>query len=103
MAKHLDTSTVKTSKMFYKTTLTSNMIFTKADEYISDEKIEKLTRELKIHYRGCIDSLICLLSTRVDLSFSVNKLAKFPENPEKLHSECLVHLLGYIRENNSLG
>ena len=52
--KYLDTATVKASKKFYKTTLPSNMIFTKADTSTSDEKVEKLTRELKIHYRACI-------------------------------------------------
>ena len=31
VAKYLDTTTVNTSKTFYKTTLPSDMIFTKAD------------------------------------------------------------------------
>ena len=39
--KYLDTSTVKSSKKFYKTTLSSDMIFTKADASTSDEKVEK--------------------------------------------------------------
>ena len=45
VVKYLDTTTDKTSKSFYKTTLTFDMIFTKADASTSDEKIEKLTRE----------------------------------------------------------
>ena len=36
------------------------MIFTKDDAYTSDEQIDKLTRELNIHYRDCIGSLIYL-------------------------------------------
>ena len=44
-----------------------------------------------------------MLSTRLDLSFSVHKLAKFSSNPGKLDFEGLVHLLRYIRENNTLG
>ena len=44
-----------------------------------------------------------MLSTRVDLSFAVHKLAKFSANPGKVHFEGLVHLLGYIRENKTLG
>ena len=99
----MDTATVNTSKKFYKTTLPSDIIFTKADASTSDEKVEKLTRELNIHYRACIGSLIYLLSTRVDFSFSVQKLAKFSENPGKLQFEGLVHLLGYIRNNKTLG
>ena len=42
--KYLDTATVKTSTKFYKTTLPSNMVFTKYDVSTSDEKVEKLTR-----------------------------------------------------------
>ena len=78
------------------------MIFTKEDVSTSDEKVEKLTREYNIHYRACIGSLIYLLSTRVDLSFAVHKLAKFSENYGKVHFEGLVHLLRYIRDNKTL-
>ena len=44
VAKYLDTTTVKSSTIFYKTTLPSDMIFTKADTSNSDEQVEKLTR-----------------------------------------------------------
>ena len=73
------------------------------DTATSDEKIEKLTREYNINFRSCIGSLIYLLSTRVDLSFAVHKLAKFSVNPGKVHFEGLVHLLRYIRDNKTLG
>ena len=63
----------------------------------------KLTREFNIHYRACIGSLINFLSTRVDLSFAVQKLAKFSENTGRLHFEGLIHLLRYIWDNNTLG
>ena len=43
--KYLDTSTVKVSTFFYKTTLPDDMIFTKEDVFTSDEQVEKLTRE----------------------------------------------------------
>ena len=48
-------------------------------------------------------SLIYLLSTRVDLSFAVHKLAKFSANPGNVHFEGLIHLLRYIRDNKTLG
>ena len=79
------------------------MIFTKYYTSTSDEKVEKLTRRFKIHYRACIGSLIYLLSTRVDLIFAVHKLAKFSSNPSKVNFEGLVHILRYIRENKTLG
>ena len=37
-------STFKASTKFHKTTLSSDMIFTKDDTFTSDEKVEKLTR-----------------------------------------------------------
>ena len=42
--KYLDNVTFKTSTNFYKITLISDMIFTKADASTSDEKIEKLSK-----------------------------------------------------------
>ena len=103
VAKYLDTATVKASTNFYKTTLPSDMIFNKEDVSTSDEQVESLTREYNIHYRAWIGSLIYLLSTRVDLSFAVHKLAKFSANPGKVHFQGLIHLLRYIRDNKTLG
>ena len=77
VAKYLDNAIFKASKRFYKTTLPSDMIFTKDDTITSDEQVYNLTRNFNIHYIDCIGSLIHLLSTIVDLSFSVHKLAKF--------------------------
>ena len=103
VSKYLDTATVTTSRKFYKTTLTSDIIFAKDDASSSNEKVDNLNREFSIHYRDCVVSLIYLLSTRVDLSFLVQKLAKFSSNHGKLHFGGLVHLLRYIRENRTLG
>ena len=83
----MNTATVKISTEFYNTTLTSDMIFTNADSSTSDEQFKKLTTEFNIYYRACIGSFIYLLSTRVDLSFEVNKLAIFSSNPGKVHFE----------------
>ena len=44
VARYLDTATVNVSKTFYKTTLPSDMIFTKEDVSTSDEQVESLTR-----------------------------------------------------------
>ena len=93
VSKYLDNATAKVRNKFYNATLPADMIFTKEDVSTSDEKIERLTREYNIHYRACIGSFIYLLSTRVDLSFSVHKLAKFSVNTGKVHFEGLVHLL----------
>ena len=62
-----------------------------------------MSRGFNIHYRACIGSLIYLFSTRVYLSFAVQKLAKFSANPGRVHFEELIHLLRYIRDNKTLG
>ena len=99
----MDAAKIKAIAKFYKTTLPSDMIFAQADISTSNEQVEKLTREFNIRYRAFISSLIYLLSTRVDLSFAVHKLAKFSSNPVKVHFEGLVHLLRYIRDNKTFG
>ena len=50
VAKYLDTSTVKVSTKFYKTTFPADMTFTREDVSTSDERVDKLTREYNIHY-----------------------------------------------------
>ena len=62
-----------------------------------------MTRKINIHYRACIGSMIYLLSTRVELSFAVQKLAKFSANTGKFYYEFLVHLLRCIRDEKTLG
>ena len=77
VAKYLYTDTVNKSKKLYNTNLPYDMIFAKYDASTSDEHVEKLNGEFKIHHRSCIGSFIYLLSTRVYLSFAVHKLANF--------------------------
>ena len=91
--KYLDNAIFKTSTKFYNTTFPYDIIFIKFDESASDDQVEKLTREFNINSRACVVSLVYLISTRVDLSFAVHKLAKLSSNPGKVHFEGLVHLL----------
>ena len=44
VAKYLDTSTVKISNRFYKTTLPDDTIFTKEDVSTSDKQVDNFTR-----------------------------------------------------------
>ena len=74
VAKYLDNATVKKIAKSYKTTLSSDMIFIKADASISDEQFDNMTRELNIHYRACIGSFIYVSYTRVDLIFAILKV-----------------------------
>ena len=88
--KYLDTYKFKVSVKLYNTTLTYNIVFTKANISTSDEQVEIFTRQYNINYIACIVSLIYLLSTTLYLSFAVNKLAKFSSNSGTLHFEGLV-------------
>ena len=54
VTKYLDTTTVKLSTKFYKTTFPADIIFTQKDVYTSDDKVENLTWEYNIQYRACI-------------------------------------------------
>ena len=47
--------------------------------------------------------LIHILSTRVELFFSIQNLENFSSNPGKVHFEGLVHLFRYIGDINNLG
>ena len=103
VAKYLDNYTVETSTKFYKTTFPSDMIFTKSDVSTSDEQIGNLTTEFNIHYRACIGSLIYSLSIRVDLSFALQKLAKFPSNPGKVHFEVFFAFIEVHQRQQDFG
>ena len=103
VAKYLDTITIKEILKFHDTTLTHYMIFTKENYSTIYEQVEVLSREFNIHYRACVGSLIYILSKRVYLCFSVQRLVKFSSNPGKVNFEGLVHWLIYIRYSKNLG
>ena len=96
------TATVKVSTKFYKAKLPAGRIFTKEYVSTSAEQVEKFKKEFNIHCRACIGSFIYLLSTGVELSFALHKLAKFSANPGNVQFEGFIHLLRYIRENKTL-
>ena len=79
------------------------MISPKEYASTSDEQVEELTREKSIQYKACARLIINILSTRVDLYFSVQKLELFLSNHSKVHFEVLVHLLVYIKDTENLG
>ena len=54
--KYLDTSRVKASKNVYKTNFAFDITFAKSDASTGDEQVEKLTRDLNIHYIACTGS-----------------------------------------------
>ena len=57
----------------------------------------------EFNYRGCVGSLIYLSGgTRYDITFAVNKLAKYVMDPGVKHFEALMHLLGYLNKHPNM-
>ena len=83
--------------------LPHNFVATKEDAAKSDVIVKELMPEFNLHYHACIGALIYLTATRIDISFAVQKLAKFSANPGRVHFVALVHLLRYLRDNTYLG
>ena len=54
-------------------------------------------------YRKLVGSLIWLLNTRVDLSFSVGLLAGFMSQPRKTHWQAALRVLRYLKATPDLG
>ena len=66
-------------------------------------KNEAQTKEVKLrfgnlHYRSVIGALLYVsCCTRPDISYAVNKLAKYSNNPGIIHFRALLHLIGYLK------
>ncbi|KNZ46387.1 uncharacterized protein VP01_730g3, partial [Puccinia sorghi] len=47
------------------------------------------------HFIGCLNYLS--LGTRPDISYAVNYLARYSQNPQQSHWRALIHLVGYVK------
>ena len=56
-----------------------------------------------IGYRTYVGNLNFLCNTRPDISFAVQTLSQFMQNPTSLHRFALDHLLRYIFETSGQG
>ena len=48
-------------------------------------------------YRHLIESLMYLVNTSLDISFTVNSLSQFMVDPRRVHWTAVKHILRYIR------
>ena len=87
------------------TPLNPDMVFSKKDCPQDDEAKALVQNEFgDIDYRSVVGSLIYLMTgTRYDICFATTKLAKFCNNPGKIHLKALLWLLGYIKQTANLG
>jgi hypothetical protein len=87
------------------TPVNPDTVFTKKDCPDDDETKSLVQKEFgEIDYRSAVGSLIYLMTgTRYDICFATTKLAKFCNNPGKVHYQALIWLLGYLKQTSNLG
>ena len=70
---------------------------------------EEHTKEAKVrfrnlNYRSVIGALLYVsCCTRPDITYAVNKLAKFSHNPGITHFRALIHLIGFLKHTAPKG
>jgi hypothetical protein len=77
LRRYSDTVGCKDITRRHTTPLPSNFVPTLEDCSETEEKAMVLSEEYKLDFASCIGSLIYLSKTRVDITFTVNKLAKY--------------------------
>ena len=71
--------------------------------------VDTQLKEVKIwfgnlNYRSIIGALLYVLyCTRPDITYAINKLAKYANNPGIAHYRELLHLIGFIKGNSNKG
>lgn len=53
--------------------------------------------EDSIIYRKLVGKLNLLIHTRPDLSFDIQYLSQFNQNPNKVHYDVAIHVLKYLK------
>ena len=103
VTRYLDAAGVKKSNMPHGSILPMSLTLTSKDLAETPEESSKLQEAYNIDYASCIGSLIYLSYTRPDITFAVNKLAKYSRQPGEQHMLALIHLLRYVKQHTQLG
>ena len=86
--------------------LPNNFIPSKKDCPTTElQTIEVKIRFGNLHYRSVIGAILYVsCCTRPDIAFTVNKLAKYSNNPDVVHYRAVLHLIGFLKgtSNRSL-
>jgi hypothetical protein len=101
--KYLETAGAKKVLHTHATPFALDFVPTSEDCSINEEASKQLEQEYNIDYASCVGSLIYLAMTRCDITFAVNKLAKFSKRPGRNHFEAMLHVLRYLRDNTFIG
>ena len=83
----------------------SNFYYTSIDDKIKLEsyKLEANIEEVK-QYQAAIGLLFFLiLATRLDLAYSIIKLARYASNPSPIHANAVKRVFRYLKDSINLG
>ena len=85
--------------------LPTSFVPTKKDSPTTDTEIKEVKiRFGNLNYRSIIGALLYVsCCTRPDITYAVNKLAKFSNNPGITHFRAIIHLIGFIKGNSNKG
>ena len=85
--------------------LPTNFVPSKKDSPTTEEQIkETKLRFGNLNYRSVIGALLYVsCCTRPDITYAVNKLAKFSHNPGIIHFRALLHLIGFLKNTSYKG
>jgi hypothetical protein len=101
--KYLESAGCAKNIRHHTTPLPLDFIPTSDDCSVDEREAELLQTEYNIDFASCVGSLIYLGMTRVDISYAVNKMAKYTQKPGRKHFDAITHLLRYLRDNSHLG
>ena len=85
------------------TPIPTDFVYSKDDLAETEDASKILQRKYNIDFRALIGCLLYLTYTRIDIVYSINKLAKATHRPGEYHLKCAVHLLCYLRDNATYG
>ena len=85
--------------------LPASFVPTKKDSPSTDAEIKEIKiRFGNLNFRSIIGALLYVsCCTRPDISYAVNKLAKYANNPGATHFRALLHLIGFLKANSNKG
>ena len=106
--KNIITRFEKSFKHEFKTKdspLPANFVPSKKDSPTVDAQHKEIKLRFgNLHYRSIIGALLYVsCCTRPDITYAVNKLAKFANNPGVMHYRALLHLIGFMKGNTGKG
>ena len=87
----------------YSSILPTSFVPSKKDCPETPEESSIMQQEFNVDYASCVGSLIYISNTHPDMTYGINKLAKFSRNPGQVHMLALIHLLRYLCQHTQFG